>query len=225
MNYTHGILHFFFTLLVYLGLPLAGWGLRDVRGFLSDPARLGLALFILISAFAAAWQGMVIPERQDQKEKRVARQTVFLAAVELLGAALLVLFGYADRRGLAVLPGLAWLRLLGLALAVLGGGIMVGSVLNLGRQYSPEVTIQPEHYLVTTGLYGVIRHPRYLGLLVLLAGSALVYRSWIGLAADLLLLVALLWRISDEEKLLHREFGAEWEAYCRRTRRLLPRIW
>jgi protein-S-isoprenylcysteine O-methyltransferase Ste14 len=225
LNYAHGILHFFFTLLVYLGLPLLGWGLGDIRGFFSEPARLGMAAFVGLSAILAAWQGMVIPEGQDQKEKKVTRQTVFLVVIELLGTALLLLLGFCDRRGVAVLADSQGVRTTGLVLAVLGGGVMFWSVLDLGRQYSAEVTIQPEHRLITHGLYGVIRHPRYLGLIVLVLGSALVYRAWIGVAADIVLLGTLLWRISDEEKLLHREFGWEWEAYIKRTKRLLPWIW
>ena len=225
LNYAHGLLHFVLTVLLYVGLPLAGWGLGDARGFFSDPARLGLSIFGGVSAILAAWQGMVIPERNDQKEKRVARQTTYLIVIQLLGLALLVALGYCDRRGFAVLPEGQGMRIAGLILSILGGGIMFWSVLDLGRQYSPEVTIQPGHRLVTRGLYGLIRHPRYLGLLVLVLGSALVFRSWIGLAADAILLATLLWRISDEERLLHREFGEEWEAYVKRTKRLLPWIW
>ena len=84
---------------------------------------------------------------------------------------------------------------------------------------------KPEHRLITGGLYRFIRHPRYLGLLVMLLGFALVFNTWVGAAADLALLAALLWRISDEEKLLQREFGPAWEAYARRTPRLIPGIW
>jgi protein-S-isoprenylcysteine O-methyltransferase Ste14 len=225
LNYAHGIVHFFFTLIVYLGLPLAGWGLGDLKGYFSDPARLGLAIFIGISAVLAAWQGMVIPEGQDQKGKKVARQTVFLVTVQLLGAALLFLLGFCDRRGSAALPESEAVRLAGLGLAILGGGVMFWSVLDLGRQYSAEVTIQRDHRLVTHGLYRFIRHPRYLGLIVLVLGAALVYRAWIGMAADIVLLAALLWRIHDEEAMLQREFGAQWETYCKRTKRLLPWIW
>jgi len=225
LNYAHGIVHFFFTLVFYLGLPLAGWGLGDLKGFFSDPARMGLALFVLLSAFLAVWQGMVIPEGQDQKEKKVTRQTVFLVVIQLLGAALLVLLGFCDRRGIVTLPESDGIRLLGLGLAVLGGGIMFWSVLDLGRQYSAEVTIQKDHHLITHGLYRLIRHPRYLGLIVLLLGSALVYRAWVGIAADAILLAALVWRIRDEEAMMRREFGAEWEAYYKQTKRLLPWVW
>ncbi len=225
LNYAHGILHFIFTLIVYVGLPLAGWGFGDAGGFFAEPARLGLSVFGGVSAFLAAWQGMVIPERNDQKEKRVTRQTVYLAVIQLLGLGLLLALGYCDRRGIAVLPESEAARLAGLALALLGGAVMFWSVLDLGRQYSPEVTIQKDHRLITHGLYRLIRHPRYLGLLALVLGSALAFRSWIGIAADAILFVTLLWRIRDEEAMLQREFGAEWEAYARRTRRLLPWVW
>ncbi len=225
INYAHGGLHFIFTLVVYVGLPMLGWGLNDVRGFLSEPARLGMILFGCVSAFLAAWQGMVIPERQDQKAKRINRQTVYLVVVQLLGLLLLISLGYCDRRGLGVMPENEGVRLVGLGLAYLGGTVMFWSVLDLGRQYSPEVTIQKEHHLITHGLYGFIRHPRYLGLVVLVLGSALAFRSWTGIAADVILLASLLWRIRDEEAMLQREFGTEWDAYARRTRRLVPWVW
>ncbi len=225
MNYAHGLVHFVFTLVVYRGLPQLGWGLADIPGFLANPARMGMALLVAVSAILAAYQGMVIPEDQDQPEKRVARQSIFLGVVILAGMALLFWLGYGDRRSLAALPENQGLRNLGLALTLLGGGVMFWSVLNLGRQYSPQVTLQKDHHLVTAGLYRFIRHPRYLGLLVLVLGSALVYRAWPGLFADLILLAALLWRIGDEEKMLHQEFGERWEAYCRQTWRLIPGVW
>ncbi|MGE5223862.1 MAG: methyltransferase family protein [Omnitrophica WOR_2 bacterium] len=225
MNYTHGFIHILFTLVVYLGLPLAGWGMSDLSGFFSNPARLGYALFVGVSAILAAYQGMVIPEGQDQKEKRVSRQTIFLVLVEILGMALLVLLGYSDRRDFAVFHQSQGMRIAGLVLSVAGGAVMFWSVLNLGKQYSAQVTIQKEHRLITVGLYRFIRHPRYLGLTILLLGTALLFRSWAGLVADFILLAALVWRIGDEEILLHQEFGDRWDDYCRHTWRMLPGIW
>ena len=78
---------------------------------------------------------------------------------------------------------------------------------------------------MTTGLYARIRHPSYLGLLVASLGWALVFRSAVGLLLTAALLVPLVARIRDEERLLAAEFGAEYAAYRRRTWRLVPGLW
>lgn len=225
MNIKHGLLHFGFTLVIYLALPLLGWGLTNLGSFFSEPGRTGFALFTLVGAVLAAYQGMVIPESRGEPAKRVTRQTVFMIVFEVLGAALLVALPFCDSRNLAVWGQNTGLRIWGVAVLAVGGAIMFWSVMDLGRQYSPEVTIQEEHHLVTTGWYQHLRHPRYLGLILMLLGFALVFRSWPGLIAVPLAAGALVWRIFDEEKMLLQEFGEEWEAYRRRTWRLIPRVW
>ena len=76
--------------------------------------------------------------------------------------------------------------------------------------------------LVTGGLYRVIRHPSYLGLLLGLFGWALVFRSAIGVLVSLLLLPPLVARMNAEEALLESEFGERYADYRRRTWRLVP---
>jgi protein-S-isoprenylcysteine O-methyltransferase Ste14 len=93
---------------------------------------------------------------------------------------------------------------------------------SLGKQFSVEVAIQTGHSLVTDGLYRYLRHPRYLGIIVFMAGIALAFRSWLALALDGAIVLVLIWRIRDEEALMSREFGSVWEAYVERTWRLLP---
>jgi protein-S-isoprenylcysteine O-methyltransferase Ste14 len=94
----------------------------------------------------------------------------------------------------------------------------------LGRQYSADVTIQEDHHLITNSIYHFIRHPRYLGVIALSIGVSCIFRSWIGLITSVLFLIILLYRIKDEETLMHKEFGGEWEAYCKRSWRLIPYI-
>ena len=67
--------------------------------------------------------------------------------------------------------------------------------------------------LVTGGIYGVIRHPSYLGLIVNLIGWALAFRSGVGLLLTLLIVLPLVARIQAEEALLQSEFGASYEDY------------
>jgi protein-S-isoprenylcysteine O-methyltransferase Ste14 len=87
------------------------------------------------------------------------------------------------------------------------------------------VAIQPGHTLITRGVYGVIRHPSYLGLLVNSLGWALAFRSGVGLLLTALFIPPLLARIGAEERLLRAQLGAECEAYRARTSRLIPGLY
>ena len=95
----------------------------------------------------------------------------------------------------------------------------------LGDRFSGLVAIQPGHRLVTSGVYGVIRHPSYLGLLISSLGWGLAFRSGIGVLLAALLVPPLLARIKAEERLLQSEFGAEYDAYRARTSRLIPGLY
>ncbi|MNL83369.1 hypothetical protein D3C87_2110000 [compost metagenome] len=70
-----------------------------------------------------------------------------------------------------------------------------------------------------------MRNPSYLGLLINLLGWALAFRSGVGIVLTVLTLIPLIARIRAEEALLHGQFGAEYEAYCARSWRLVPGIY
>ena len=91
-------------------------------------------------------------------------------------------------------------------------------------QSSCSGAIQPGHRLVTDGVYAVIRHPSYLGLLISSLGWALVFRSAVGVVLAALMIPPLLARIRAEEKLLRSHFGAKYEIYSSRTARLVPGV-
>ena len=95
----------------------------------------------------------------------------------------------------------------------------------LGRRFSGLVAIQPGHMLGTSGVYGVIRHPSYLGLLVNALGWGLAFRAGLGVLLTALMLPPLLASIHAEERLLRTQFGDEYSAYCARTSRLIPGLY
>ena len=117
------------------------------------------------------------------------------------------------------------MRWLGFLLYSAGGVLRLAPVFVLGRRFSGLVAIQPEHRLVTNGLYGIIRHPSYLGLFVSVLGWGLAFRSGVGVLIAVLMLVVLLARIKAEERLLSENFGAEYDAYRARTWRLIPYVY
>jgi protein-S-isoprenylcysteine O-methyltransferase Ste14 len=116
-------------------------------------------------------------------------------------------------------------RWLGVGLFTAGGALRIWPVFVLGHRFSGLVAIQPGHRLVTSGVYGVIRHPSYLGLLINSLGWALAFRSGVGVLLTVLLVPPLLARIRAEETLLRAQFGSEYEIYCTRTWRLIPGLY
>ncbi len=157
-------------------------------------------------------------EREDRGNRWV------LAAFAVLGLLDSYLPAYTDRMSFLTIDGDAT-RWLGVALFSVGGALRLWPVVVLGPRFSGLVAIQPGHKLVTSGIYGVIRHPSYLGLLVNSLGLGLAFRSTVGVLLTALILVPLLARIQAEERLLRTQFGAEYDAYCARTSRLIPGIY
>ncbi len=228
-KYLRGVYFFAATGATYLGLSLLGWGLNATPAFLAFAPRLAYALTVVAFALAIGWQGIDHPEGVDggrgQEDKRSSRQTVLGYVLVVILFVALFFLPFTDRRGIGVLDLPVGLRWAGVILCAIGYALVFWSGLALGRQYSAEVTIQENHRLITGGPYRLIRHPRYLGLLCLAAGVPLVFRSWIGLLIGVVVLGLLLQRIGAEEALMHREFGAQWEAYCRRSWRMVPYVY
>lgn len=229
MKYLRGFGSFIWTVILYAGLPVLGWGFDDLAGFFAQPQRLWYAVSIAGFGIVAACQMILLPESfhggKGQTEKFVPRQRIVRVAVTLLLFIGLVLIPFTDRRSLLVMVENNLLRWTGLLLATIGLGLIFWSGLALGRLYSQEVTLQEGHRLITRGPYQLVRHPRYLGIFIMGIGQSLLFRSWIGLALTVLAMAIVLFRIHDEEALMHKEFGAEWEAYCRKSNKLIPYIW
>lgn len=99
--------------------------------------------------------------------------------------------------------------------------------LALGKWYfvsaSTGAQLFAGHRLVTRGPYALVRHPMYLGILLVGLGGLLIYRTWafVFFATNFLGLVV---RARREEQVLSAEFGEEWQAYCRRVPRFFPHI-
>jgi protein-S-isoprenylcysteine O-methyltransferase Ste14 len=125
----------------------------------------------------------------------------------LIGVLAAYLPAYTDRKGFWTLDGDA-IRWLDVVLFAAGGALRIWPVFVLGHRFSGLVAIQPGHKLVTSGVYGVIRHPRYLGLLVNSLGWALAFRSGVGVLLTVLLIPPLLARIRAEERMCVRSSAA-----------------
>ena len=206
------------TTLVYLGIAVLGWG--GFAAFFSHPARIALAVLVFVMSGAALFTAgnLSAGEREDRGNRWV------IAAFAVIGLLAAYLPAYTDRRDFWTIDG-DTVRWLGVLLFAAGGALRIWPVFVLGRRFSGLVAIQPGHELVTTGIYGVIRHPSYLGLLVNSLGWALAFRSGVGVLLTALIVPILVARMNAEETLLRSQFGAEYDAYRSRTSRLIPGIY
>jgi protein-S-isoprenylcysteine O-methyltransferase Ste14 len=206
------------SILLYLGLAIVGFG--GFAAFFAQPALATLVLVTLLLVGAAFFTegNLSKGEREDRANRWV------LAAFGVLGLLSAYLPAYTDARDIWTIDG-DTLRWIGVALYAVGGVLRLWPVFVLGRRFSGLVAIQPGHTLVTDGIYGVIRHPSYLGLLAGAFGWALAFRSGIGLVLAALMIVPTIGRIRSEEALLREQFGAEYDAFCARTSRLIPGIY
>jgi protein-S-isoprenylcysteine O-methyltransferase Ste14 len=206
------------SLAAYLGLAIAGAG--GPARFFSFPPLIAVTLVTIALGCAALFsEGHIGSGVKEDRSNR----WVF-AAFSVLGILDAYLPAYTDRIDFLTFGG-EGVRWLGVLLYTTGGVLRLAPVFVLGRRFSGLVAIQPEHRLVSSGLYGIIRHPSYIGLFVLLLGWGLAFRSGVGVVIALLSLAVLLGRIQAEERLLRETFGAEYDAYRARTSRLIPYIY
>jgi protein-S-isoprenylcysteine O-methyltransferase Ste14 len=206
------------TTLVYLWLAVLGAG--GFAAFFSHPARTILAVASMVMASAAFFSDVNLSsgEREDRSNR-----WIFLPLL-LIGLLSAFLPAYTERQGWWVLDG-ETVRWLGVFFYLAGGALRIWPIFVLGRRFSGLVAIQPGHELVTDGIYRVIRHPSYLGMIILMLGWALAFRSGLGVILAALVVPPLLARIRSEETLLRLQFGDEYDAYRRRTSRLIPGIY
>jgi len=94
---------------------------------------------------------------------------------------------------------------------------------DLGHNWSVSLDLRESHTLVTTGIYGTVRHPMYAGFWLMALAQVLLLPNWVAGPAGLVGFGVLFFgRIGREEEMMISAFGEEYRAYMRRTARVLP---
>lgn len=187
--------------------------------------------FIVWGVMLLVWCAMRYPamRRARRQKTRVDNRTT-------LDISLLTLCVF----GLVVMP-IAWrldlvpdfadrIQSIGILLA----GVVTGVVFlwlfrrshkDLGRNWSVTLEVREGHQLVTGGVYAYVRHPMYASFLLWGLAQAFLIPNWIAGLAGLAAVVALYAvRQTREEAMMRQTFGAEYDAYCARTKRLVPGV-
>lgn len=115
---------------------------------------------------------------------------------------------------------------IGIIIYVVGFAIRWTAVYQLGKMFTVDVAIANEHTLKTNGLYKVVRHPSYLGLILIIGGLGLCLNSWLSFIIMFVpTFIAISYRITVEEKALTEEFGDKYTQYKSKVNRLIPGLY
>ena len=117
------------------------------------------------------------------------------------------------------------LFILGSILAAIGLIVRVTSILKLKQHFTYTVTKINNHQLIETGLYKYIRHPGYLGQLIIFLGIATSLSNWLSVLLMMIpVSVGYINRIKVEEKFMTQQMGQKYIEYQKRTKKLIPKI-
>ncbi len=87
------------------------------------------------------------------------------------------------------------------------------------------VQVAADQKVISTGLYGLVRHPMYVGGLVFLLGIPLALGSWWGMLTFIPITLLILWRLLDEERFLVKNLSGYGEYRSKVKYRLIPFVW
>lgn len=117
-----------------------------------------------------------------------------------------------------------WLSILGAA-GIVASFVVFFYVMKQNSYAASTVRVEAEQAVISTGLYGVVRHPMYMGALLLAVCTPLALGSAWSLLLLIVLVPVLAWRLLDEERVLRRDLPG-YAGYCRQVRyHLIPGVW
>jgi protein-S-isoprenylcysteine O-methyltransferase Ste14 len=157
------------------------------------------------------------PTAETRPAQRVA--TVGIVAMVV---AMLVVSALDHRFGWSQVP--TPIVVIGDVLVAIGLGMSM-LVVHQNSYAAATITVEAEQPVVDTGLYGLVRHPMYVGALILMVGMPLALDSYWGLVTLVPGVAVLVLRIVDEEKMLRQELAGYDEYTTKVHYRLVPGVW
>jgi len=173
-------------------------------------------------AVGVVWLIAAVASKPTARREPVGSRLVHIA---IMAAAFALFFGARLRVGplawrfVPESPAVAWTAL---ALTAAGCGFSIWARLLLGGNWSATVTLKRDHRLIRKGPYTIVRHPIYSGFLLGLLGSALALGELRGIAGLALAFIGWHMKSRVEEAFLAAQFGAEYTAYEREVKALVP---
>ena len=187
-----------------------------------------VAVFFVCSVAITIWLVIKDPDLLERRMKAGP------AAEKEPSQKTIIAFALASFAGLFVLPALdhrfGWSDVP--ASVVILGNILIAFsyllfyfVFRENTYGAATVQVEENQKVISTGLYGLVRHPMYVGALILMIGVPLALGSWWGLLMLIPGVAVIIWRLLDEEKFLSRNLAGYTEYKNKVRYRLIPSVW
>jgi protein-S-isoprenylcysteine O-methyltransferase Ste14 len=125
-----------------------------------------------------------------------------------------------------VFDGAGWLKTASLVVLIAALAIRWTAVFTLEKSFSANVAIRESQKVMRTGLYRIVRHPSYLGLLMVFLSIGIHSRNWVGFVVAIVPpTAALICRIHVEEAALREAFGSDYLECSGITKKLMPGVY
>ena len=186
--------------------------------------RLIALLFIpmlIIGIIFYIWAPSTLERRMRAKEERTKQKGV-VAMSGLLFLACFIIAGLDFRFGWSAIP--SWVLITSGSVFLLSYG-MYAEVMRENEWLSRSIEVAEGQKVVSTGLYGIVRHPMYTATIGMFLTMPIILGSWWAFLVMLPYITVIMSRIKDEENLLLYELEG-YQKYTEKVRwRLIPYIW
>jgi len=161
--------------------------------------------------------------KTTEKDKK---STPFIGIVYVFNIVILLATFLFERFHAGILFNNSQIAFWGNLIMVLGLFIRIYSVWTLKEFYTRTLIIQPNQRIIESGLYKSIRHPGYLGSIMVWLGAGISSNNYIVLILVTISTVLVYhYRMKNEEKMLIEAFGNDYADYIKRTKRLIPLVY
>jgi protein-S-isoprenylcysteine O-methyltransferase Ste14 len=200
-----------------LFLPAGTFTYWEAWGYL---AVLFIPISLVLNYFLKNDPGLL--ERRMRMKEKEKRQKLIVKVSYLYFLLTFLLPGFDKRFGWSNVP--VMLVIIADILVLLGYGIFF-LVLRENRYASRIIEVEKEQTVISSGPYAMVRHPMYLGILIMYAFSPLALGSYWAIIPAVMIIPILVARIGNEEHILVKELDG-YERYMQKTKyRLIPGVW
>jgi protein-S-isoprenylcysteine O-methyltransferase Ste14 len=158
--------------------------------------------------------------------RRVTSQETIILILLLIGMIILpIIYAATDWLNFANYTLPTWASWLGVVILASALYVFWRAHADLGVNWSPTLELREKHQLITSGIYGVIRHPMYASQWLWVIAQPMLLPNWIAGWLNLLIFIVFYAvRVKAEEQLMIEQFGDDYRAYMKKVGAVFPKL-